>query len=79
MEALAVSASVEESREGPSASCQTSGSVTLDFAKQCLSKFKEPVDSMEDVEKKSCQAIELLRKRYVHNCHVLHHLSGLIL
>ena len=46
--------------------------VALDIAKQCLSKFKEPVNSIEDAEKKSCEAIRLLTKRYVHDHHVLH-------
>ncbi|KAI0248593.1 hypothetical protein BJV78DRAFT_1276522 [Lactifluus subvellereus] len=34
----------------------------LNFAMQCLSKFQEPVNSVEDVEKQSCGAIGLLTK-----------------
>jgi hypothetical protein len=44
--------------------------LALDFAMQCLKKFKEPVRTIEDVENQSCEAIRLLTKRHVHN--VLH-------
>jgi hypothetical protein len=85
-----LAASIKASCEGLPALSQTSGlstyksieqlDVVLDFAKQCLFRFKEPVDNMENVEKKSCEAIELLTKRYVYNCYVvLHHLLELIL
>jgi hypothetical protein len=75
-------AAIQTSCEGSSASCKTSGSptcelteqleVALDMAGQCLAKFKEPVNSIEDAEKKSCEAIRLLTKRYIRI--VLHHL-----
>ncbi|KAN0121385.1 hypothetical protein V8E52_003281 [Russula decolorans] len=67
-----LAASIKASCEGLPALSQTSGlstyksieqlDVVLDFAKQCLFRFKEPVDNMENVEKKSCEAIELLTK-----------------
>lgn len=36
--------------------------LALAFAKQCLNKFQEPVHTIEDVEKQSCEAIGLLTK-----------------
>ncbi|KAF8694520.1 hypothetical protein AX14_002040 [Amanita brunnescens Koide BX004] len=36
--------------------------LALDFAVQCLNKFHEPVRTIEDVEKQSCEAIGLLTK-----------------
>ena len=71
----------------PPTLCKTSDSksaeqlgVALDIAKQCLSKFKEPVNSIEHAETKSCEAIRLLTRRYAHDYHVvLHYPLGLIL
>ena len=46
----------------------------FNIAMQCLSKFQESANRVEDIEKKSCEAIALLTERYVYNCHVvLHH------
>ena len=42
-----------------------------------MNKFKEPVHTIEDVEKQSCEAVALLTKRHVHN--VLQLLQGLML
>lgn len=41
--------------------------LALSYAKQCLNKFKEPIHTVEDVEKRSNKAIKLLTKRHVHN------------
>jgi hypothetical protein len=44
--------------------------LALNFAKQCLEKFQLSVSSVEDIEKQSSEAIELLMKRHVHDFHV---------
>jgi len=36
--------------------------LALDFAAQCMKKFLEPVRTIEDIEKQSCEAIGLLTK-----------------
>ena len=41
--------------------------LALNFAKQCLNKFREPFHTVEDVEKQGRKAIKLLTKRHVHN------------
>ena len=44
------------------------GNSRFNFATQCLNKFQEPVRTVEDVEKQSCEAIGLLTKRHVSQC-----------
>jgi hypothetical protein len=58
-----------QTRSGPRKSIEQ-WELALNFATQCLNKFQEPVRTVEDVEKQSCEAIGLLTKRHVHN--VLH-------
>lgn len=52
------------------------------LAKQCLLKFQEPVTSIEEIECKSYEAINLLTKRYISHYNfyiVLHqHIKALL-
>jgi hypothetical protein len=66
---LTVKTSGSQTRSGPRKSTEQ-WELALAFANQCLNKFLEPVRTIEDVERQSCEAIGLLTKRHVHN--VLH-------
>ncbi|KIK08823.1 hypothetical protein K443DRAFT_671881 [Laccaria amethystina LaAM-08-1] len=51
----------DNTRSGPRKSTEQ-WEVALAFANQCLNKFLEPVRTIEDVERQSCEAIGLLTK-----------------
>ncbi|KAF8797540.1 hypothetical protein BYT27DRAFT_7228908 [Phlegmacium glaucopus] len=59
-------------RSGPCKSTEQ-WELALDFARQCLNKFQEPVCTIEDIEKQSCEAIRLLTKSVHFIPHVSHY------
>jgi len=50
--------------------------IALNFATQCLTKFQEQADSVEGIEQRSCEAVELLTKSVRSIPRVSHYSGG---
>jgi len=84
-----LSATLKASRERPTAAPPGSSpaqqmlrnrtgddDIALNFATQCLTKFQERADSVEGIEQRSCEAVELLTKSVRSIPRVSHYSGG---